>query len=54
MPPENLVRVLHALIGGLVMQRVLTPELCSHEVFYPSFAAFAREWEYFFPERARL
>ena len=29
MPPEHLVRVIHALIEGLVMQRILTPELCS-------------------------
>jgi AcrR family transcriptional regulator len=42
MPPEDLVRVLHALIEGLVMQRILTPELCSEEVFYAAFAAFAR------------
>src|SRR5262245_10441372 len=26
MPPEHLVRVLHALIEGLIMQRILTPE----------------------------
>jgi AcrR family transcriptional regulator len=39
MPPEQLVRVLHALIEGLVMQRILTPELCPDEVFYSAFAA---------------
>jgi hypothetical protein len=43
MPPDVLVRVLHALIEGLVMQRILTPDLCSDEVFYAAFAAFARE-----------
>ena len=43
MPPEVLVRVLHALIEGLVMQRILTPELCPDEVFYAAFAAFARQ-----------
>lgn len=43
MPPEHLVRVLHALIEGLVMQRILTPELCPDEVFYAAFAALARE-----------
>src|SRR5436305_11395013 len=32
--PEHLVRVLHALIEGLVMQRILTPELCPEKVFY--------------------
>ena len=42
MPPEALVRVLHALIEGLVMQRILTPELCPEEVFYAAFAALAR------------
>jgi AcrR family transcriptional regulator len=42
MPPEHLVRVLHALIEGLVMQRILTPELCPDEVFYSAFAALAR------------
>src|SRR3954462_8649059 len=43
MPPEDLVRVLHAMIEGLVMQRILTPELCPDEVFYAAFAAFARQ-----------
>jgi AcrR family transcriptional regulator len=42
MPPEHLVRVLHAMIEGLVMQRILTPELCPDEVFYAAFAALAR------------
>jgi AcrR family transcriptional regulator len=43
MPAEHLVRVIHALIEGLVMQRILTPELCSDEVFYAAFAALARK-----------
>lgn len=42
MPPQVLVRVIHALIEGLVMQRILTPELCPDEVFYAAFAALAR------------
>jgi AcrR family transcriptional regulator len=42
MRPEHLVVVLHALIEGLVMQRILTPELCPDEVFYDAFAAMAR------------
>ncbi len=42
MPAEHLVCVLHALIEGLVMQRILTPELCPDDVFYAAFAAFAR------------
>jgi AcrR family transcriptional regulator len=43
MTPEHLVRVLHVLIEGLVMQRILTPELCPDEVFYAAFGALARE-----------
>lgn len=42
MPPEHLVRVIHVMIEGLVMQRILTPELCPDEVFYAAFAALAR------------
>jgi AcrR family transcriptional regulator len=41
MPPDNLVRVIHVLIEGLVMQRILTPELCPKAVFYSAFAALA-------------
>ena len=41
MRPEHLVVVLHALIEGLVMQRILTPELCPDELFYEAFAALA-------------
>ncbi len=43
MPPDRLVRVLHALIEGLVMQRILTPALCPDEVFYAAFAALAKK-----------
>jgi AcrR family transcriptional regulator len=43
MSADVLVAVLHALIEGLVMQRILTPELCPDEVFYEAFAVFARE-----------
>jgi hypothetical protein len=43
MPAELLVPVLHSLIEGLVMQRILTPELCPDEVFYAAFGALARE-----------
>jgi len=42
MPPEDLVCVIHVLIEGLVMQRILTPELCPDSVFYAAFAALAR------------
>jgi AcrR family transcriptional regulator len=41
MPADLLVRVLHALIEGLVLQRILTPELCPDEVFSAAFAALA-------------
>jgi AcrR family transcriptional regulator len=43
MPPAVFVRVLHALIEGLVLQRILTPELFPDEVFYEAFAALARD-----------
>ncbi len=41
MPPEHLVRVIHALIEGLVLQRILTPELCPDDVFFAAFGALA-------------
>lgn len=41
MPAEHLVRVIHALTEGLVLQRILTPELCPDEVFFAAFAALA-------------
>ena len=42
MPPDQLVRVIHALIEGLVMQRIVTPELVPDEVFYAAFEALVR------------
>jgi len=41
MPPEHMVRVIHALIEGLVLQRILTPDLCPDEVFFSAFGALA-------------
>jgi AcrR family transcriptional regulator len=41
MAPELLARVIHATIEGLVLQRLLTPELVPDEVFYAVFAALA-------------
>ncbi len=41
MPPEQLVRVIHALIEGLVLQRIVTPELFPDDVFYAAFGALA-------------
>ena len=43
MPPELLVRVIHALIEGLVLQRILTPELFPDEVFIAAFEALAHQ-----------
>lgn len=42
MPAGQLVRVIHCLIEGLVMQRILTPELCPNKVFYSAFGALAK------------
>ena len=42
MPPKQLVRVIHALIEGLVMQRILPPDLCPDEVFYAAFGALTK------------
>ena len=41
MPKEHLVRVIHTLIEGLVLHRLLTPELYPDEVIYAAFAALA-------------
>ena len=41
MPPEHLVRVIHTLIEGLVLHRILTPELFPDEVFFAAFGALA-------------
>jgi hypothetical protein len=41
MPPDVLVRVIHALSEGLVFQRIPTEELVPDEVFYAAFAALA-------------
>ena len=43
MPAEHMVRVIHALTEGLVLQRILTPELCPDEVFFAAFAALANQ-----------
>ena len=40
-PSEHLVRVIHALIEGLVLQRLLTPDLFPDEVIYAAFDALA-------------
>jgi AcrR family transcriptional regulator len=41
MPADQLVRVLHAMIEGLVLQRLLTPELVPDEIFRAAFGALA-------------
>jgi AcrR family transcriptional regulator len=42
MPAEQLVCVIHALIEGLVFQRILTPELVPDEAIVGAFNALAR------------
>ena len=41
MPAEHLVRVIHTLIEGLVLHRILTPELYPDEVFFSAFEVLA-------------
>lgn len=41
MPAEHLVRVLHALTEGLVLQRIVTPELVPDQTIREAFAALA-------------
>ena len=43
MPAGQLVRVIHALTEGLVLLRLLTPELMPDEVFHAAFAALAKK-----------
>lgn len=45
MPADVLVRVINALIEGLLFQRFLTPELMPDEVFHAAFAALAGKAE---------
>jgi AcrR family transcriptional regulator len=45
MPAELLVVVIHSLTEGLVLQRLMTPDLVPDEVFYAAFAALARPAE---------
>ena len=40
-PPDIMVRVIHALTEGLLLQRFLTPELVGDEVFHAAFALLA-------------
>jgi AcrR family transcriptional regulator len=40
MPAEHLVRIVHALTEGLVLQRLLTPDLYPDEVFRAAFSVF--------------
>jgi hypothetical protein len=42
MPADQLVAVIHVLTEGLVIQRLLTPELVPDEVIRSAFAALAR------------
>ena len=42
LPADQLVRVLHALIEGLTLHRLLTPELIPDRVIRAAFAALAK------------
>jgi len=41
MPADQMVRVIHCLIEGMVFQRLLTPELIPDDVIRAGFAALA-------------
>jgi len=43
MPADQFVRIIHALTEGLVLQRLLTPELVPDEIFHAAFAALGRK-----------
>jgi hypothetical protein len=43
MPAGQLVRVIHGLTEGLVLLRLLTPELMRDEVFHAAFAALGKK-----------
>jgi len=47
MPAEQMVRVIHALSEGLVLQTLLTPDLFPKSLYYAAFAALAS------PQRAK-
>ena len=42
LPAEKLIPIIHALIEGLVLQRLLTPELVPDDVFRTAFRALAK------------
>jgi AcrR family transcriptional regulator len=42
LPAEKLIPIIHALIEGLVLQRLLTPELVPDEIFRAAFRALAK------------
>ena len=48
MPPEQMVRVIHALSEGLVLQTLLTPDLFPKSLYYAAFDALASA-----PKRAK-
>jgi AcrR family transcriptional regulator len=53
MPADLLVRVIHALSEGLILQRLLTPELVPDQVVYAAFAALAGKSARHEPEPTR-
>lgn len=53
MTADHLVRVIHALTEGLLLQRLLTPNLVPDEVFYEAFDTLARAPRLRQPENER-
>jgi len=53
MPPEHLVRVIHALTDGLTFLRLLTPELITDDVVMSAFAALANGLDRGLPTRKK-
>jgi AcrR family transcriptional regulator len=52
--PEVMVRVIHALTEGLLLQRFLTPELVGDEVFYGAFELLGAKRSTSAPKTARV
>lgn len=53
-PPAIMVRVIHALTEGLLLQRFLTPELVGDEVFYAAFELLGAKRSKSAPKTARI
>jgi len=53
-PPEIMVRIIHALTEGLLLQRFLTPDLVGDEVFHAAFELLAAKRGKSAPKPARV